>query len=132
MVSVGALDMVNFYGPETVPARFKDRRFYRHNANVTLMRTTPDECARIGADIGRKLSSARGPVSVLLPRRGVSAIDREGQPFDDPDARATLGRAIREAGPRLEVVELDHHVNDPEFADAAARRLLELMKPVRK
>ncbi|HYE97296.1 MAG TPA: Tm-1-like ATP-binding domain-containing protein, partial [Planctomycetota bacterium] len=132
VVSSGALDMVNFYGPETVPPKFKDRTFYRHNANVTLMRTTPEECARIGADIGRKLSAAKGPVSVLLPRKGVSAIDREGQPFNDPDARASLTRAIRQSGPSLEVVELDHHVNDAEFAEAAARRLLELMKPVRK
>ena len=78
IVSTGAVDMVNFYGPDTVPAQFRDRRFYRHNANVTLMRTTVEENAAIGADIARKLSQATGPVAVVLPGRGVSAIDREG------------------------------------------------------
>lgn len=128
VVSTGALDMVNFYAPETVPAKFKDRTFYKHNANVTLMRTTSAECAAIGAEIGRKVSAAKGPVAVLLPKKGVSAIDREGQPFDDPKAREALHRAIRENARGVEVVEMDQHINDPEFADAAARRLLELLK----
>ena len=94
VVSTGALDMVNFYAPESVPAKFKGRTFYTHNANVTLMRTTSDENAAIGADIARKLSAATGPVSVLLPARGVSAIDKEGQPFDDP--RRAAGAARRD------------------------------------
>ncbi|HEX7897786.1 MAG TPA: Tm-1-like ATP-binding domain-containing protein, partial [Planctomycetota bacterium] len=132
VVSTGALDMVNFHAPETVPAAFKDRLFYKHNANVTLMRTTPEENAAIGADIGRKVAAATGPVAVLLPKKGVSAIDREGQPFDDPRAREALHRAIRENARGVEVTELDLHINDPEFADAAARRLLDLLKPVRK
>jgi uncharacterized protein (UPF0261 family) len=127
VVSTGAVDMVNFYAPESVPARFKDRLFYRHNANVTLMRTTPEENVRIGRDIAAKLAAARGPVSVLLPARGVSAIDREGQPFDDPVARRALHDAIRAGLPGSQVVELDFHINDPEFADAAAQRLIELM-----
>jgi uncharacterized protein (UPF0261 family) len=127
VVSTGATDMVNFYAPDSVPAQFADRIFYRHNANVTLMRTTPAENAAIGADIARKLSAATGPVAVLLPARGVSAIDREGQPFDDPAARRALHAAIR-AGLGADVMELDLHINDPEFADAAARRLLQLMK----
>ena len=128
VVSTGALDMVNFYAPESVPPQFRNRTFYKHNANVTLMRTTPDENARIGADIGRKLSAARGPVSVLLPKRGVSAIDRVGQPFDDPAAREALHGAIRSAATGVEVSELDLHINDPEFADAAAARLVEMMR----
>ena len=132
VVSTGALDMVNFHAPETVPAKFKDRLFYKHNPNVTLMRTTPAENAAIGAEIGRKVSAAKGPVSVLLPKKGVSAIDREGQPFDDPRAREALHQAIRENARGVEVTELDFHINDPEFADAAARRLLEMLKPVRK
>ncbi len=127
VVSVGATDMVNFYGPETVPSQFRDRRFYQHNAQVTLMRTTPDECRRIGEDIGRKLSAARGPVSVLFPLRGVSAIDRAGGPFDDPAARTALLAGLREQGPRLDIRELDLHVNDPQFAAAAAQRLIELL-----
>jgi uncharacterized protein (UPF0261 family) len=120
--------MVNFYAPDSVPAQFADRTFYRHNANVTLMRTTPAENAAIGADIARKLAAATGPVSVLLPARGVSAIDREGQPFDDPAARRALHAAIRAGLGAADVMELDLHINDPEFADAAARRLLELMR----
>jgi uncharacterized protein (UPF0261 family) len=128
VVSTGALDMVNFYGPETVPAKFTGRLFYRHNANVTLMRTTSDENAEIGATIARKLSAATGPLSVLLPGRGVSAIDREGQPFDDAAARQVLHDAIRSGLPGADIVQLDLHINDPEFADAAARKLLELMQ----
>ncbi|MGH9372874.1 MAG: Tm-1-like ATP-binding domain-containing protein, partial [Vicinamibacterales bacterium] len=128
VVSTGALDMANFYAPESVPAKFKDRTFYRHNANVTLMRTTPEESARIGSDIARKLSAAQGPVSVLLPGRGVSAIDKAGQPFDDPAARKALHDAIRSGLHGVEVDELDLHLNDPDFADTAARKLVELMK----
>jgi uncharacterized protein (UPF0261 family) len=130
-VSTGALDMVNFYAPESVPARFGHRLFYNHNANVTLMRTTTEENEAIGAGIARKLSGAQGPVSILLPSRGVSAIDRTGQPFDDPAARNALHDAIRSGARAIEVVDLDLHINDPEFADAAALRLIELMKPAR-
>ena len=128
VVSTGALDMVNFYAPESVPPRFANRLFYRHNANVTLMRTTPEENASIGAGIARKLAAACGPVAVLLPRRGVSAIDREGQVFDSPDARRALHDAIRAGLPEAQVTELDLHINDPEFADAAAARLIQMMK----
>jgi len=127
IVSTGALDMVNFYGPDTVPPQFNGRTFYRHNPNVTLMRTTAEECVRIGTDIARKLNQAAGPVAVLLPARGVSAIDRDGAPFDDPTARAALHEAIRQTLQGVEVTEIDAHVNDPEFAEAAARRLMELM-----
>ena len=185
VVSTGALDMVNFYAPESVPPQFKDRLFYRHNAVVTLMRTTPEENAAIGAAMAMKLSAAKGPVAVLLPARGISAIDKEGQPFDDAAARKALHNAIRSGmherlrlaseasraaasggvappavksacGPRegpegsvaerrprarasgggapramrIEVIELDLHINDPAFADAAANKLLELMKHV--
>jgi uncharacterized protein (UPF0261 family) len=132
VVSTGALDMANFYAPESVPPEFKDRRFYRHNPNVTLMRTTPEENQRIGTDIGRKLSSAKGPVSIMLPERGVSAIDKAGQPFDDPVARKALHDAIRSASGRIEIDSLDLHINDPEFADAAARKLIGMMKEGRQ
>jgi uncharacterized protein (UPF0261 family) len=153
VVSTGALDMANFYAPESVPAKFKGRLFYKHNANVTLMRTTPEENARIGASIAHKLSAAKGAVAILLPGRGVSAIDKEGQPFDDPAARKALHDAIRSGvrqrlwlrraseasrpaasgggaprAVRIEVTELDLHINDPAFADAAANKLLELMR----
>ena len=128
VVSVGATDMVNFHAPETVPDRFADRTFYKHNPNVTLMRTTAEECARIGEDIGHKLSQATAAVTVLLPGKGVSAIDRQGQPFDDPKARRALFDALRKNRSNLDVRELDLHVNDPAFAAALAGRLLEMMR----
>ena len=131
VVSTGAADMVNFYAPSSVPEKFKDRVFYRHNANVTLMRTTAGESAAIGADIARKLAAARGPVAVLLPARGVSAIDREGQPFDDPAARRALHEAIKRGLPEGQVIELDLHINDVEFADAAAQRLMDMLNASR-
>jgi uncharacterized protein (UPF0261 family) len=132
VVSVGAIDMVNFYAPDTVPAKYKGRKFYQHNPVVTLMRTTPEENARIGADLGAKVAVAKGPTSILLPKKGLSAIDAAGQPFDDPEARRALYGAIRETAKGVEIVELDHHINDPEFADAAVRKLLELLKAGKK
>jgi uncharacterized protein (UPF0261 family) len=127
VVSVGALDMVNFGPRDTVPEKFKDRKFHVHNASVTLMRTTPAENARLGEEIGRKLSAAKGPASILLPLAGVSAIDRTGQPFDDPAARAALFEGIRRTCGRIEVNELNHHINDAAFAEAAAEKLLALL-----
>jgi uncharacterized protein (UPF0261 family) len=132
VVSVGAIDMVNFYAPDTVPAKYKGRKFYPHNPVVTLMRTTPEENARIGADLGAKVAAAKGPKSILLPTKGLSAIDAAGQPFDDPEARQALYGAIREHAEGVEIVELDNHINDPEFADAAVRKLFELLKVGKK
>ena len=128
VVSTGATDMVNFYAPESVPSQFAGRTFYRHNANVTLMRTTVDENVRIGQDIARKLAAAAGPVQVLLPARGVSAIDKTGQPFDDPAARTALHDTIRSTLPASAVVDFDLHINDAAFADAAAEALIRLMQ----
>lgn len=128
VVSVGATDMVNFHAPETVRSRFQGRKFYRHNANVTLMRTTAEENAAIGADIGRKLSQAKGPVAVVLPKRGVSAIDREGQPFDDPAARQALFDSLRRTAGTTPIEELDLHINDSAFAEACAARLLGMLR----
>jgi uncharacterized protein (UPF0261 family) len=96
------------------------------------MRTTPEENARIGADLGSKVAAAKGPKAILLPRKGLSAIDAAGQPFDDPEARQALYSAIREHAKGVEIVELDHHINDPEFADAAVRKLFELLKVGKK
>jgi uncharacterized protein (UPF0261 family) len=128
VVSVGAIDMVNFFAPETVPNKFRDRLFHRHDAQVTLMRTSAEESARIGADIGRKVAAARGPVAVFLPHRGISRLDAAGQRFNDPHARTALFASVRaHAGP-VEIVELDHHINDPEFAEAAARKLLHFLR----
>src|SRR5690606_7836586 len=127
VISVGALDMVNFGPPETVPEKFRSRTFYQHNPTVTLMRTTPEENARLGGEIARKAASASGPTAILLPLRGVSAIDAPGKPFDDPAAREALFGAIREGRDGVELVELDGHINDASFAEAAAHKLLELM-----
>lgn len=125
VVSCGALDMVNFHAESTVPERFRGRTLYRHNPNVTLMRTTPEECAEIGRRIAGKLNEAQGPTTLLIPLRGVSAIDREGQPFHDPAANAALFAALRDGvGPEVQVVELDLHINDPAFAEAAVEHLL--------
>ena len=128
MISVGALDMVNFGPPETVPEKFKGRRFYQHNPTVTLMRTTPEENDRLGKEIAEKASAANGPTAVLLPLRGVSAIDAEGKPFWWPEADAALFQSVRNwVAPRVELIELDLHINDPAFAEAAAERLLRMM-----
>ncbi len=130
VISLGALDMVNFGPRQTVPARFEGRRFYQHNPNVTLMRTTPEENDRLGKEIAQKASAARGPTAVLVPLRGVSAIDREGQPFWWPEADAALFQSLRNwMGPQVRLIELDLHVNDPAFAEAAARTLLEMLGP---
>lgn len=128
VISLGALDMVNFGPPETVPERFQGRRFYQHNPTVTLMRTTPEENDRLGKEIAEKASAARGPTAVLVPLRGVSAIDREGQPFWWPEADAALFQSLRNwISPQVKLIELDLHINDPAFAEAAARTLLTLM-----
>lgn len=128
VISLGALDMVNFGPRDTVPDKFKDRRFYQHNPNVTLMRTTPEENDKLGKEIAEKASAARGPTAILAPKLGVSAIDREGQPFWWPEADAALFASLRQwLAPNVELIELDLHVNDPAFADAAARKLLELI-----
>jgi len=128
VISLGALDMVNFGPPDTVPAHFRGRRFYQHNPTVTLMRTTPEENDRLGREIAEKASAARGPTAVLVPRRGVSAIDADGQPFWWPDADAALFQSLRQwMSPHVELVELDLHLNDPAFARAAAATLLRLV-----
>ena len=103
--SVGALDMVNFWAPETVPERYRGRRFHAHNANVTLMRTTPQENAQIGAWLAEKLNRSPGPVRLLLPEGGVSMLDAPGNPFHDPQANAALsGRSRRRSGRRTPIV----------------------------
>jgi uncharacterized protein (UPF0261 family) len=128
VISAGALDMVNFGPPETVPARYHDRQFYRHNPTVTLMRTTPKEMAQLGAEIARKAVAAAGPTVVIVPLKGVSAIDAEGKPFWWPEADAALFEAIRTGiPPGAGLVELDQHINDPEFAAACATTLLALI-----
>jgi uncharacterized protein (UPF0261 family) len=129
VVSLGALDMVNFGARATVPPKFEERNLYVHNPSITLMRTTPEECAELGRRIARKLSAATGPVALFVPLRGVSMIDAEGQPFHDPDADAALFGALREGlGENVELVELEHNINDEAFADAIADKLDSYLK----
>ncbi len=129
VVSLGALDMVNFGARDTVPSQFENRNLYVHNPSVTLMRTTADECAELGRIIARKLSAARGPVALFVPLKGVSAIDIEGGPFYDADADQALFDALREhLSANVEVHELEHNINDPEFAVAMADRLVEYVE----
>jgi uncharacterized protein (UPF0261 family) len=124
VVSCGALDMVNFGARDTVPPQFEDRNLYVHNPSVTLMRTTPEECAELGRRIARKLSAATGPTALFLPLGGVSMIDAEGQPFHDPEADAALFDALRDGlDGNVELVEMDCNVNDPEFAAAMVDKL---------
>jgi uncharacterized protein (UPF0261 family) len=128
VVSLGALDMVNFGPRETVPPQFVDRNIYVHNPTVTLMRTTPDECAELGRRIARKLSAATGPTALFVPLKGVSMIATEGGPFRDAAADEALFSALREnLGSNVELHELDLDVNDPAFADAMADRLHQMI-----
>ena len=132
VVSLGALDMVNFGPMDTVPERFQGRNLYVHNPTITLMRTTPDECRELGRRIGCKLSAAKGPVTLYVPLKGVSMIAVEGQVFHDPDADAALLAGLRETlGPGVEVHQVDADINDPELALAMANRLHELIAEAR-
>ncbi len=129
VVSAGALDMVNFGAPETIPEKFKDRTFYRHNPLVTLMRTTVEENVKLGKTIAEKLSRAIGPTVFMIPKKGVSLIDTEGKPFHDPAADTALFDALR-AGldGKVELVEMDTDINDEAFAVRAANLLLDKLR----
>ena len=128
VVSVGALDMVNFGPLDTVPEQYRGRNLYKHNPTVTLMRTTKEENIRLGEVIAEKLNAAKSPTALMLPLRGVSAIDGEGQPFNDPEADKALFDTLRaNIGSNVELIELDSNVNDDAFALTAAKKLLELM-----
>jgi uncharacterized protein (UPF0261 family) len=128
VVSLGALDMVNFGPRETVPERFEKRNLYVHNPTVTLMRTTPEECEQLGREIGSKLTAATGPTALFIPLGGVSMIAVEGQPFHDAEADAALLRGLHETLDGVEVHELQQDINDPAFATAMANRLHELIR----
>ena len=128
--SVGALDMVNFWARETVPERYRGRLFHVHNANVTLMRTTPDENRQAGIWLAEKLNRSSGPVYLLLPEGGVSMLDAPGKPFHDPAANTALFDAIEatfrpSATHRL--LRLPQHINDPTFAEAIVAQVRAVM-----
>lgn len=130
VVSVGALDMVNFGPFDTVPDEFKDRNLYRHNPTVTLMRTTIDENVEIGRVIVEKINGAKGPAVMMIPLKGLSMIDEEGQPFYGKEENEALFQVLRDELNHdvVELIELPLHINQREFADAAAQKLLDIMK----
>ncbi len=129
VVTPACLDMVNFWAPETVPEKFQGRRFYQHNPNITLMRTTPDECRRLGEIVAEKLNVSSGPVSVLIPLRGLSMIDAPDGPFWWPEANRALFESLSgNLRPDIPVVEIDANVNDPKFARRCAETLLESLR----
>ncbi len=129
VIAPGCLDMVNFFGPESVPARFSGRRFYQHNPQVTLMRTTPEECREIGKRVAEKINGSTGPVAVLFPGKGISVISAPGQKFHDPEADMDLHKALKSHLRRdIEFIELDCNINDRAFAETAANTLLRLIK----
>ena len=127
--SVGALDMVNFGAPETVPERYRGRVFYQHNPQVTLMRTTAEECSRMGSWIAGRLNLMEGPVRFFLPEEGVSALDARGQAFFDPAARKALFRAIETTlrpSPNRRLIRLPNNINDPAFSAAVVEEFQRL------
>jgi uncharacterized protein (UPF0261 family) len=129
VIAPGCLDMVNFGSFETVPERYRDRNLYRWNPTVTLMRTTPEENAELGRILAAKASASVGPVAVLLPLGGVSQLDSPGGAFWWPEADTSLFEAIRQhLRPGIPLLESPHNINDPEFADLAARTLLDLLR----
>lgn len=128
IVTPGCLDMVNFHGPETVPAKFQGRTFYQHNPQVTLMRTTPEECAALGRIVAEKVNLSKGPVTVLLPRKAISVISAPGQKFHDPIADRILFDSIKTwLRKDIPVIEMDCVINDAAFAEACASALMKNM-----
>lgn len=125
VVAPGCLDMVNFGEPATVPPRFADRKFYAHNPQVTLMRTTPEECLRLGCWLAEKVNAYPAPVTVLLPLRGISMISAPNGPFYDPAADSALfGALTTHLRPEIPVISLACSINDPPFVEAAVASLL--------
>ena len=128
--SCGALDMVNFWAPDTIPAKYKARLFHAHNANVTLMRTTAEELEQIAAWISVKLNASKGPVRLLLPEKGVSALDAAGQKFHDPAANAALFTAFERhftTSAAHQLIRIPHHINDAAFVEAVEKHVREIV-----
>lgn len=130
VVSVGACDMVNFGPMETVPAEFAKRNLYKHNPTVTLMRTTVEENVQIGSRLAEKWNKAETPMTVILPKQGVSMIDAEGQPFEGEQERAALFDTLKQniTNDNVDICEMNNNINDQIFAETAAKRLVELME----
>lgn len=126
----GAIDMVNFGPPDTVPTQFRQRHFLAHTPTATLMRSTGGELAAVGSFIARKLNLATAPATVIVPLRGFSAYDIEGGPFFDPDADHAFLSSLRASlRPDIEIIEIDAHINDPIVAECAVEALANLIHP---
>lgn len=131
VISVGATDMANFGAKDTVPDIHRGRLLYEHNDQNTLLRINADEARQVGASLAARINTATAPTVILLPSRGVSALDAPGESFDDPPARRALEDAIIAGvtNPLVNVHRIDAHINDSEFADLAVAHLLRLLKP---
>lgn len=128
VIAPGCLDMVNFWGIETVPEKFKDRKLYKWNENVTLMRTTPEENEMLGKILAEKVNQSIGPVAVFLPLKGISELDSLGNPFWWPKANEALFSSIKSnLRDDIPVYELNCNINDPEFAEAVSNQLLSFL-----
>ena len=127
VIAPGCLDMVNFGERASVPEKFAGRNFYIHNPQVTLMRTTPDECAELGRILAEKANASTAPAAIMIPRKAISVISATGQPFHDPVADEALFSAIH-ANSRQPVEDFDLEINDPAFAKACAEKLLAMMR----
>lgn len=130
VVSVGAIDMCNFGPYESVPEKFLSRNLYKHNPTVTLMRTNKEENQEIGLKLAEKLNLSKEKTALFIPLKGVSGIDVEGQPFYGPDEDKVLFDILRNDVNRnvVEIVEMDCDINDVKFAEAAAQKLIDMMK----
>ncbi len=126
IVVPGCLDMANFGEPDTVPEKYAGRTFYHHNPQVTLMRTNAEECGQLGKILAEKVNAYTGPVTVLIPKKAISIISAEGEPFHDPEADAQLFAGIRSnLREEIPIIALDQKINDPRFAEACAKALLQ-------
>jgi uncharacterized protein (UPF0261 family) len=129
VVTPACIDMCNFWAPETVPAKYKDRLFYQWNPNVTLMRTTQEENAKMGEIFAKKLNSSKGPVAVLIPMGGFSEVDAPGKPFWWPEAdQAFVDSLKNNLRTDIPVIIMDNNVNDPEFSGKVTEILLDMLK----
>jgi uncharacterized protein (UPF0261 family) len=129
VIAPGCLDMANFWAPETIPAKYKDRLFYHWNPNVTLMRTNPEENGELGRILAEKANRSGGPVAFFLPLKGVSMLDAPGKEFWWPEADEALFAAIKQhVRPDIPVYEMDCNVNDDPFADALTDKLLAFLQ----
>jgi uncharacterized protein (UPF0261 family) len=129
VVVPGCIDMCNFWAPDTIPEKYRERIFYHWNPNVTLMRTTPEENTKIGTIFAEKLNRAAGPVSVLIPTRGFSQLDLEGKPFYWPEASQAFIQSLKtNLRPDIPVREIDTDINDPAFSSQAAETLIAMLR----